>query len=186
MPTSKAGTLAAHKESPGFSIVELLVVLAVIGLIAAMVAPRIGALDGVQLRSAARSLVGTVRITYNTAIANRLPYRIAFDLENHEYWVEEKMDDEYMESTGQLLGRRTIPDNLYIKSVIVMDRECVSWCKEYLYFSPGGYVEEAAIQFATNDESQVVSVFTRPMTGRAVIVLEEMTREEWEEYEENP
>lgn len=162
----------------------MMVVLALIGLVAAVVVPRTGVLDGVELRSEARNLAGAIRITYSTAAMDKVPYRICFNLEQQLYTVQKKAGDEYKEVTDPLMAPRVMPGKVYIKAVKVMDRECSSYCKEYLYFAPGGYVEEASIYLSLEDAEQTISVFTKPMTGKAVIVMEELTRKEWERESE--
>ena len=181
--TWKAGTLTKADQTGehGFTLIEMMVVLMLIAIVAAVVVPRMGALEGANLKSSARNVAGAVRITYATAIVNKKPYRICFDLEDQTFSVEEKSGDEYVKAKDSLLGSRALPENIYFKKIEVMDRTCEDWCKEYLYFSPGGYVEEAAIYLTTEDGGRNISVFTKPMIGRAEIVLGEVAREEWEE-----
>ena len=164
----------------GFTLIEIIVVLMIIGIIAALVLPRITAISGAELKATARDLVGTVRLVYSTAAIKKLPYRIAFDLEKQIYWVEEKAGKEYVASKEPLLGQRVIPDTVYIKRLDILKRTCSSYCKEYIYFTPGGYVEPASIYVATLDNSQAMTVFIQPMTGRAEILLGEVSREDWE------
>jgi len=163
----------------------MMVVLAVIGLAAAMVIPRMGVLDGVELRSAARNIAGTIKLTYSSAAVSRTPHRLCFDLDTQTYWPERLSGEDYVKSPDPMLGKRVIPESSYIKDLRVMDRYCDGYCLECIYFTPGGYAEEAAIHLALVDDSQTLSIFTRPMTGKAVIVMEEMTREEWIEMEES-
>jgi len=174
----------ADKSLRGFSILEMVVVLALIGLIAAMVVPRVGLLDGVQLKASARNLSGTIRLTYATAVMKRTAHRIVFDLSEQTYRVEEQSGEEWTGVADPMLGERVLPGNVMFKKVEVMDRYCESFCEEYLYFTPGGYVEEAALYLTLDGDDRVFTVFTRPMTGRSVIVMEEMTREQWEKSEE--
>jgi prepilin-type N-terminal cleavage/methylation domain-containing protein len=167
----------------GFTLIEMLAVLAIIALVAVLVVPRTSAMEGVEFRSAARTLAGAIRITYNSAVVSRLPHRIVFDLEEQSYWVEDKDGKEYAPSASPMLGKRVIPDSLYLKRIQVMDRDCSGMCREYLYFTPGGYVEEASIHLATLDDSRVFSLFTHPMTGRVSIEGGELSRQEWEKNE---
>lgn len=161
-----------------------MVVIAIIGIFAAIVVPRTGVMSVFQLRASARNLVGTIRLTYSTAVVNRSFYRICFDLEEQVYWVEKKEGDQYVKVEDPLLGERVLPDEVYFKRIEAADRVCDYMCQEYLYFTPGGYVEAAAVYLTLEEGSPVISVFTRPMIGKAVIVMEEISREEWEEAEE--
>jgi prepilin-type N-terminal cleavage/methylation domain-containing protein len=170
--------------APGFTLIEIAVVMVVVGIIAALVLPRIGMMNGVQLKSAAREMAGTIRITYAAAVMERTPYRIAFDFEHQMYWVERRSGDEYVKPTNDLLGSHTLPDNIFLKGVQVADRPFTDWPLEYLYFTPGGYVEEAAIYEGVVEDDPVISIFTQPFTGRATIVLGEMSRQDWEREEE--
>jgi len=162
----------------------MVVVLLIIGITATLVITRVSALEGVELRSAARNLTGTIRLVYSSAVSSRVPCRIVFDLDEQAYWIEEKLGDEYVESDHHLLGRRHLPDSVFIKRIQVMDRERFETGREYLYFTPGGYVEEASIYLATWDGGRVASIFTEPMIGKAEIVLGEVSRTDWERAKE--
>jgi prepilin-type N-terminal cleavage/methylation domain-containing protein len=184
-PTSRAGTCPSNGSAlaaPGFTILEMLVVLAVIGIIAVVALPRVGLLDSAELRAAGRNVAGTVRLTYSSAVMSRTPYRMVFDLGCQCYWIEKRSGDKYVKADDPLLARRELPESVMIKRVQAMDRDCSGQCQQYIYFTPGGYVEEASIYLATanEDNPQVVSVFTQPMTGRADVVSGEISREEWE------
>lgn len=183
MTGPSAKTLSRGPRNAGFTLVEIMAVVLVIAIMAAMIAPRLGAFDGAQLKSSSRNLVGTIRLTYSTAVMNKNTYRMVFDLTDHVYWIEERQGKKFVQTQHGMLAERVLPDNIYIRRVRVMDRECVENCREFLYFTPGGYVEEAAIQFGVVDDDRVITVFTRPMTGKAVIALGDVTREEWEQSE---
>ncbi len=188
-PTPKPPLLDNSAPRPGakggFTLIEIMVVLLIIGIVAGMVAMQVTTTDGVYLRSTARNLVGTVRLTYSVAALNRRPYRLAFDLENQLVWLETKQGKDYVKVDEEGLGERVIPDPVYIKRIEVMDRVCEDYCVEYIYFTPGGYVEEASIYLAVGpeEEARTITIFTRSMTGRAVIVMEEISREDWENEE---
>lgn len=73
----------------GFTLIELMVVILVIGTAAAVVAPRLGGLlPGVRLRGAARRLASDMRYLYGYAVARRQYVRLALDLNEGTYWAE--------------------------------------------------------------------------------------------------
>ena len=179
-----AATAETRRARRGFSLIELMVVLAVIALIVSLVIPQMSYVAGVEMKSAARNLVGAIRVTYAAAATRRNYFRMVFDLENQRYWVEERSGTEYVASTEPLLQPRTLSESIYLKRVEVGSEVCASACTVAIYFTPGGYMEEASIYLATADDARTVSVFTRPMTGRSQIVMGEVARKDWDESEE--
>ncbi len=167
----------------GFTLVEIALVIFIIGIMAAMIVPRIGVMETVHLKSASRKLAGTIRMTYNTAVLTKMPHRMVFDLEEHSYWVEEKAGDEYVASASEILGKKFLPPTVYLDEVSVMDRSCSTACKAYLYFTPGGYVEEAEIYLGDESGEMAFTLLTRPMVGKAAIVPGIVTRQEWQKME---
>jgi general secretion pathway protein H len=69
----------------GFTLIELLVVLMIAGLLLAVTPPLISnAIPGVQLKSAARTLVSALRQTRSLAISEAMPKRLTVDLQARE------------------------------------------------------------------------------------------------------
>lgn len=73
----------------GFTLVELLVVLAIAGLILAVTPPLLGAaLPGLELKAAARRTASALRLTREIAIAQGRPAQWSVDDEGGEYRIE--------------------------------------------------------------------------------------------------
>ncbi len=172
-----------YPGSASFTLIELMVVLAMIGLFAALVAPSIGNLGQAEMRATSRRLAGTIRFVYHMSILNKTPYRIAFDLDNQSYSIEERKGEEYTESKNDMLQSRVLPDSVYFRDVLVMDRLCDGLCVEYLYFTPYGFVEEATIHLTDEDGDVVYTLFTESMTGRTIILDEDFRREDYKPFE---
>ena len=73
---------------PGFSMLEIMVVVLIIGSIMAVAIPSINALTGAELRRSTGMLQGLCRDTYAKAALSGDSHRIVFDLEKNVYWVE--------------------------------------------------------------------------------------------------
>ena len=68
------------KRQFGFTLFELLVVVLIIGLISALVVPRMAAsLPGVQLKSTARAVAASLRYARSQAVFESIPYVAIFD-----------------------------------------------------------------------------------------------------------
>lgn len=66
-----------HKK--GVTLIELIVVMVIIGILAAFLAPNIGAwLPNLRLRSAARDIVSTMRTAQMKAVSTNMAYRVSF------------------------------------------------------------------------------------------------------------
>lgn len=84
-----AATRLSRKRARGFTLVELLVVLAIAGLMLAVTPPLItAALPGVELKAAARSTAGALRLAREIAIAEGRDAAWVLDIEQNRYGIE--------------------------------------------------------------------------------------------------
>ena len=76
------------KQSSGFSLFELLIVMAAIGAIAAMILPSINISFGSKVSHSARELAMMMKASLNEAVISGKVHRIVFDLKEGSYWAE--------------------------------------------------------------------------------------------------
>ena len=88
LPGAARGKRAAAKLAPGFTLIELMVVVAIIGLVSVVVMPRIGGYFKLTLESATRELATTIKETYNSTIISGKVNRLVYDFKERQYWVE--------------------------------------------------------------------------------------------------
>jgi prepilin-type N-terminal cleavage/methylation domain-containing protein len=72
----------------GFSLIELLVVVALMALIGTMAIPSISNVFKISLGSTTRDLATTIRYAYNAAMMTKKVHRLVYDLKENRYWVE--------------------------------------------------------------------------------------------------
>ncbi|NRA67972.1 MAG: type II secretion system protein [Pseudobacteriovorax sp.] len=72
----------------GFSIIEILIVIAVVAGIFVMVSPSANIIGLTDSASKISTLAGDIRGVYDLAVLNRKPYRMGFEFHTGKYWVE--------------------------------------------------------------------------------------------------
>lgn len=74
--------------SGGFTLIEVLVVVAIMAGVTGLGALLFGASFNIQVKKEASHLIGAIQYAYNESITRNLPFRIVFDLSNQKYWLE--------------------------------------------------------------------------------------------------
>jgi type II secretion system protein H len=72
----------------GFTLIEMLAVVAIFALLASFVAPNLGVLSSRHLAQQADLLSGQLELARQRAIATGIPHRLAIDLDDRSYWLE--------------------------------------------------------------------------------------------------
>jgi general secretion pathway protein H len=72
-------------RSDGFTIVEMMVVLVILGLSMTVVPSIVSGLDGSRLRAASNEVVARLREARNQAVRSETPVDMVFDLRQHSY-----------------------------------------------------------------------------------------------------
>ena len=155
------------RKSNGFSLIELLVVIMLICAFVFIALPKIKSGTEINIKSASRNLSGTIRYLYNEAAFKKNIYRLVFDIDRGEYWVEVLNDNEYVVSTDYLHKKRTLPGGVHFKDVITersIGRSSLDDSGEFILFLPTGFVEPAVIHLVTDNEDYY-TLETKPYTG---------------------
>lgn len=133
----------------GFSLLELIVTLAIISVISGMVAPMFGASIGtIQYRNARNDLIAVLQFTQELAIREGREFRVYIDKRENAYWVEELAQKEgplktfvpVKESFGQ---RQVLPD--FIDLTQIRARKDRKSSDVFVGCYPNGASDEAQI-----------------------------------------
>ena len=72
----------------GFTLIEVLIVVAVIGVMALAAAPALDSFTGANARSAAGEIAGASRYLFDTAALRHQTCRLVVDIDHKEWWAE--------------------------------------------------------------------------------------------------
>lgn len=155
------------RKSGGFTLIELLVVIFLVGAFVFIAVPKIRSGTEINVKSASRNLGGTIRYLYNEAAFKKNIYRLVFDIDRGEYWVEVLNGNEYVVSTEYLHKKRSLPGGVHFKDVVTertLGRSSLDNSGEFILFLPTGFVEPAVIHLVTDNEDYY-TLETKPYTG---------------------
>jgi type II secretion system protein H len=78
----------------GFTLIELMLVLALIAIMAAMIVPEMkGSMEDSLLRSSARQVVDLFNLTYSRAVSLNQQHRVRLNTQNGQYQVEQQSQE---------------------------------------------------------------------------------------------
>lgn len=86
--TSPKGIRRVACGRRGLTLIELVITLSLMALVVAIVAPAVGSLTGVKLRTSASQLAGAIRFGYDLAARRNVTLRLVLDLDERAYWLE--------------------------------------------------------------------------------------------------
>src|SRR5512137_2606810 len=78
----------ADGQPRGFTLIELIIVVAVVGVVAAAVAPAVSSFTGADARAAAAEISGASRYLFDTAAMRHETCRLVLDIDKREWWAE--------------------------------------------------------------------------------------------------
>lgn len=155
--------------SGGFTLLELMAVVVVVGLVAAMAMPSISTgLQRWRLRTAVLEMNTMLKFTRTQAVARRQAFQLVLDRSRNVYWLDRPnaaMDAEQAEG----LGRRLIalPAGVRFGSVRIGDREAASDRLTMMFF-PYGTNTGGVVQ-VVDDRGQGYQIALDQVTGRTTI-----------------
>lgn len=92
MGAGRDGAAGAPCGRSGFTLIELMVVVALLGIVLAVVAPRLGLVEDGRMRSTVRRLTGLVTYLGDSAETKKRYYRLWFDIDGERVRVEVSHD----------------------------------------------------------------------------------------------
>lgn len=149
-----------------FTLVEMLVVLAIIAMLLAISVPfTSGFGKGLRIKTAARGIMGTLRVARSNAITYREKYTVVFDVDKGEYWIED--------SKGAIFERKSrLPSSIKFENMTEEGERSdpISFEGDKVIFYSTGAVEGSSGSVTIRDrtgDSKTISIIAS--TGKITI-----------------
>lgn len=154
------------RSERAFTLIEILVVMFLIGSVLAIAVPKFMDIADVNIKSASRQLTGTIKYLYNEAVFKKNVYRLVFDLDNEEYWVEYMDGNQFREVIDPLIERKKLPSGIYFEDIYTERTagKVDTGNQVFLLFLPTGFVDFGVIHLEADSENYY-TIATKPYTG---------------------
>jgi len=154
------------KREQGFSLLELMVVLFVVGLVLAFTFPKFQNLLGGDIKSVSRKLVGTIQYLYDESAIQRKIHRLNFDLTEQKYWASVLQEtNEVTRMEVPVLPERVLPRGVRLEDVVVLHEGKVTQGETFTEFYPIGGVEKTTIHLR-DSRGEKITLEINSLTGK--------------------
>jgi general secretion pathway protein H len=170
MLTSKAGTSikTSGNNSKGFTLLELIVVIAILGSVLLIVFPRIPYFENFALNSEARRVAGILRYLDESASAKKIYYRAWFSPEKSSIEVEASADGvEFKKSGDESLQGLTFKDGIEIVDLVLAGLGKVDHGDVAVVFNPGAGAEPFNLHMKKNN--RIITISYNPYSGKVTV-----------------
>jgi general secretion pathway protein H len=154
----------------GFTLIELMVVLVILAMTAALVVPRLPSGEATKLKSSARNLASGIRFLNDQAIITKGIYRLKLNItDSSTSIVRISPGGEELPPEDQFMGRRFVEEGIAIEDITVPRLGTVSEGEVIVPFGPGGSPDCITIHLKGGEQHFTVIAYP---SGGKVRVLE--------------
>ncbi len=162
-----------NERSPGFTLIELAVVLSLIGMIFLVVFPNLtGLLSGRRLMGFSREMAGALDYARARAVIESRPLTFRIDREKGEYsvWRKKETGDDYGRAAeDEIVKKWKIPDEIKVGR-LELETKVAEGFEPVIRFYPRGNSNGAVISLETvgGDKARIR---VKPYTGRSEVMV---------------
>lgn len=153
----------------GFTLIEIAVVLAIIGMVLLLVVPRLPSSEGEDLKTSARMLASTLRYMHDRAAAGRTTYYLRMEPGTDVVKVlEAAADGGEKEPADPLLLKRAVKEGVIVSDVMIPRLGKISDGQVRLDIGMGG-LRDFAIIHLRSQRNVFWTVMAFPSSGKVKV-----------------
>ena len=152
----------------GFTLIELVVVLAILAMVALLVFPRLPSTDAASLRGSARNLAATIRYLGDKSVTTKNAYRLRINLSDTRLMVVKMVDGEEGTDSDPFFSRQILSDGINVEDVTIPRLGKIATGEVSLNFGPGGLEDFALIHLKGSRDSHF-TVTAYPQNGKVEV-----------------
>lgn len=158
-----AGTARQAEQARGFTILEMLIVLFLLGGVLTLVIPRI--VIGEDLSSTGRKLIGILRSLQSMASTIQKPVKLYLDIDRGTYWamvIDGKEEKRPLDASWAT--PLSLPESIRFTEISVGSTKR-TYGRADLSFFPNGRIDAATV-YLTDATNSLLGLAVDPLTGR--------------------
>jgi len=161
MQISTAGRLSSQS---GFTLIELMLVVMLLGLMASLSLPLISGFEPNRLDASARRLAGTVKYLYNEAAMTGLEHRLTFEIAENSYHAGNVNRSGELQPLQGVAAKKNLSSGVKFVSIYQPQRGEQKDGEITTALLPGGWMEETIIHLE-DDNQMKLTLRVVPLTG---------------------
>ena len=161
MQISTAGRLSSQS---GFTLIELMLVVMLLGLMASLSLPLISGFEPNRLDASARRLAGTVKYLYNEAAMTGLEHRLTFEIAENSYHAGNVNRSGELQPLQGVAAKKNLSSGVKFVSIYQPQRGEQKDGEITTALLPGGWMEETIIHLE-DDNQKKMTLRLVPLTG---------------------
>lgn len=160
--------LSGGQGQGGFTLIELVLVMFLIGIVAAMTFPTLQSLTRNDTNLTVRHLVKTINHLADQSASTKQVFRLNYDLDSQEYWATVRSGEEFIPYQSVHLKRVALPETVSFKDILTLRGGKVIRGEAHTDFYPVGRVERTVFHLVDENEKNL-TLFVNPLTGRVKV-----------------
>jgi general secretion pathway protein H len=155
-------------SAAGFTLVEMILVIALLGLVLAIVLPRVGV--AATAAAASRQLAGMMHALYLAAPATQKVHRLYLDLDERSYWAMTVESEGERQPRDPALTRRVmLPPEVRFRDAMTASQGKIAIGRAIIHFYPTGRTDRSVVHLM-DDSHTTLTLVLNPLTGTVQIL----------------